>query len=110
MTNCYAKLYKLEDVLEAGHPNRDTDAARISAATPIYEGVAFISSPTKAWQQASAVEGIVLLNLHLHPRSDLGDVNVVVVSNNQLAATYYVSNNGVNGDGVNWNILINRRK
>lgn len=110
MTNCYAKLYQIEDTLEAGHPNRDTDAAILAAATPIYEGVAFISSPTKAWQQASAVEGFVLLNLHIHTRADLGDVNRVVVSNNQLAATYTVSNNGVNGDGVNWNILINRRK
>ena len=51
-----------------------------------------------------------MMNLHLHTRDDLRDINVVVIEQNLNAATYYVGNNGVNGEGVNWNILINRRK
>ena len=108
LRNCYAKLYVSPDVLEAGFPSR-ADEVELSSQTPVYQAPAFLSTPSKTWQAQAALESNEIMNLHLQSRANLNDVNVVVITDNVNGGTWYTQQNGVNGDGVNWNLLLVRR-
>lgn len=108
MRNAYAKLYKVDDVLLAGWNDKSQEPS-IAGLTPVWESPAFVSTPSRSWQQASALEGLELLNLSIHTRTDLNDVNVIVISQNAKAGRYGVESVSVNGDGTNWLLLMGKR-
>lgn len=104
MKNCTVKIYDAMDVLESGQ--RVADKTQTNA---VYEGPATISTPTRAWQQAAAIEGIFSAVLSVHTRDNLLKAKLVLVDNNSMSGLYTVAQDGVNGEGTNWTLFLSRR-
>ena len=103
MINCVAKIYSSEDVLDAGH-RTDEDT------TLLFEGPALLSAPRRGWQETAAFEGLLAGNLSIHTRTDLSDAKLVVIEQNVQAGAWRVAEGGVNGEGVNWRLTLQRRR
>jgi len=104
MNNCVVRIYDVTDVLDAGQVV-DGD----EEITPLYQGPAQIAAPTRSWQQQAALEGVIAATLSIHTRDDLSKAKWISVDRNTLRGNYVVVQNGVNGDGSNWNIALGKR-
>jgi hypothetical protein len=102
MVNCTATIYTTEQTLDGGHRVAELDGLfRLEA------GPAYLSSPSRAWQQAAAFEGQYTATLSMHTATALQDADRIKVEGHVLAGWYDVVSNSVTG--ANWSIGLQRR-
>lgn len=100
MVNCTAKVYRDEDVLDHGHKASE-------ATTPLWEGPAYLSTPTRSWEREVAIEGVLTGHLHAHTTVNLSVATRVVVANHALAGEYQVL--GSDPTSSEWRLTLGRR-
>lgn len=100
MINCTVKVYRDTDVLDHGHKASESSA-------PLWEGPAYLSSPSRGWQQEAAFEGVLTGELHVHTHVSLQNATSVSISTHALVGDYQVLATAVSGKG--WRLALGRR-
>ena len=98
--NCVAQVFKDEDVLDHGHRASET-------ATPLWEGPAYLSSPSRSWEREAALEGAISGQLHAHTTVNLSVATRVVVERHALEGEYQVL--GSEPTSSEWRLTLGRR-
>jgi len=103
MINCTCRIYATTAMLKAGQRTGDQSSL-------LYAGPAYLSSPSRSWQKAAALEGVFAGTLHVHTRTDLSAARRIEIAENIQAGTWDVAEAGTASAGTQWNIPLSRRK
>jgi hypothetical protein len=71
VTNVLARVYNSKQRLKAGFPVDET-------GTLLLEQPAQLSSPTRPWERAAALDGVFSATLYVHSAAALGQADVVI--------------------------------
>lgn len=102
MTNCIAVIEAVDETLDAGQR-----VAGLDVPTALFEGPAYLSGPTRGWQQAAAFEGQLSGSLLVHSRIALQSAARVTVTSHVLEGSYDVLS--ASESGTNWRLELRRR-
>jgi hypothetical protein len=72
MNNVLAKIYTTKQQLNAGFPTDE-------GGTLLLEGPAQLSSPTRPWERAAALEGVFSATLYVQSAQDLTPSDIAVI-------------------------------
>lgn len=100
MVNCTAKVFVDVDVLDHGHKASESSSA-------LWEGPAYLSSPSRGWQQEAALEGVLSGALHVHTQVNLNSATRVVVDHPNNAGEYQVLHSALTSR--EWRLTLARR-
>lgn len=103
MTNCRVTVYQDTDTLSAGQR-----VAGAEVPAELYSGPAYLSAPSRSWQQAAAFEGHISGVLHIHSAKALRSALRVEVLEHPDAGTYYVADAALSGR-AQWRLTLERR-
>ena len=98
--NCVVQVFKDEDVLDHGHKASESSA-------PLWQGPAFMASPSRSWEREAALEGAISGQLHAHTTVNLSVATRVVVERHTLAGEYQVLESALAGS--EWRLTLGRR-
>lgn len=96
------RVYSAEQKLEGGWPTRER-------STLLYDGPGYLTSPTRAWQRAAALEGIYGGSVLLHSSEDLTRADWVEVENEYGHATRWRVL-GSAQSGFEWRLEVSSRE
>lgn len=104
MNNCTAQVYADTDTLDAGRRVAGAEESDV-----LYSGPAYLAGPSRGWQQAAALEGLLSGTLHIHGAANLEGATRVLVGGHARSGEWKVADGALSGIGNQQRLTLQRR-